>query len=128
MRGKAVPLVLIPRYTSYVGEGEYTTVPLEVSEYAKAYVTLWRGQILRSWETTHVRTFRATFQGSHDAEEWVNLGSEVTTVDTVDDHEIELTRRWFRVRILLSKGGDPTDDAVGITCWATGLLERRIED
>ena len=114
MAGQTVPLVLIPRYTSYVGANTFTTAPLAVSDYAKAHVTFWRGRCPGS--------FAAVFETSHDAVAWTNaLGTTtITTVDTSDKWNIPLRRRWFRVRITLS--------TTSITCWATGLLERRLEE
>ena len=120
MIGKAVPLVLIPRYTTYVGESTFTTVPLRVSEYAKAHVTLWRGPLTGS---SRGGSFTAEFQVSHDGETWENAVTAITTVDRSDNYDITLDYRWLRVKITLSV---TTGSDVGITCWATGLLERRI--
>lgn len=122
MKGEAVPLVLIPRYTTYAGTGEFTTAPLDVSAYGDAVVTFWRGTMLQG--PGAASTFTANFQGSHDAVQWEDLGSPIATVDAVSTQEIELTRRWFRVRVLIDDV-DP-DAGVAITLWATGLLERRI--
>jgi hypothetical protein len=114
MAGQAVPLVLIPRYTSYVGANTFTTVPLAVSDYEQAHVTFWRGRCPGS--------FAAVFETSHDALVWTNaLGTTtITAVDTSDRWDIPLDRRWFRIRIALG--------TTSITCWATGLLTRRLED
>ncbi|MEJ2202960.1 MAG: hypothetical protein P8170_02490 [Gemmatimonadota bacterium] len=38
MAGELVPLVLIPRYTSYVGDGTFTTIAMDVTEYESAIV------------------------------------------------------------------------------------------
>lgn len=121
MIGKAVPLVLIPRYTTYVGESTFTTAPLRVSDYAMAYFTFWRGPLTGSGLGG---TFKADFQLSHDGEVWVDAITQITSVDGYDDLEITLSRRLLRVKIELAV---TTGNTVGITCWATGLLERRIE-
>ena len=123
MKGQAVPLVLIPRYTSYLGSGEFTTVPLDVTQYAQACVTFWRGGL---WHASMGATFQAVFQVSHDADEWftVNPPGTITTTNTYGTFEVALSRRWFRIKIDLAED----NRVVGITCWATGLLERRIED
>ena len=120
MIGKAVPLVLIPRYTTYVGESSFTTAPLRVTEYAKAHVTLWRGPLTGS---TRGGSFTAEFQVSTDGDTWDNAITAITTVNTADNVEITLDRRWLRVKITLAV---TTGSDVGITCWASGLLERRI--
>ncbi len=113
MAGQAVPIVLIPRYTSYVGPSTFTTVPLEVTDYARACLTFFRGRCPTS--------FAAVFEESHDAAAWTNaLGTTITTVDTSDQLSIPLTKRWFRVRINLSTSP--------ITCWASGLLTRRLAE
>lgn len=115
MAGQAVPMVLIPRYTSFVGAGTFTTVPLPVADYAQAHVTFWRGRCTGG-------SFSAVFEDSHDAVTWSNcLGTTtITSVDTCGNWDIPLERRWFRVRIALSTSA--------ITCWATGLLERRLRE
>jgi hypothetical protein len=113
MAGQAVPLVVIPRYTSYVGANVFSTVPLEVTDYSMAHVTFWRGRCPTA--------FSAVFEESHDALVWFHaLGTTITSVDRSDNLHIPLTRRWFRVRITLS--------TLPITCWASGLLERRLAE
>jgi hypothetical protein len=112
MAGQAVPVVVIPRYTSYVGANTFTTVPLDVSADVTAFLTFWRGPCPAG--------FAAVFELSHDALVWSNaLGTTIVLDNRSDKLEIPLTRRWFRVRISLSTWP--------ITCWATGLLERRLE-
>jgi hypothetical protein len=39
MAGELVPLVLVPRYTSYLGAFAFTTIGMEVTDYEKALVT-----------------------------------------------------------------------------------------
>jgi hypothetical protein len=77
-----------------------------------AFLTFWRGPCPGG--------FSAVFQTSHDALAWSNALGTITTTNQSDKLEIPLTRRWFRVRIALSTWP--------ITCWATGLLERRLEE
>ena len=116
MAGEAVPLVLIPRFTSYVGNNAFTTVPLRVSDYSKAHITFWRGRLL-------VETFSAEFQVSHDAYTWQNALSPptvITSVDACDSYSMDLNHRWFRIKIVLSGSA--------ITCWATGLLVKRVKE
>jgi hypothetical protein len=120
MKATVQPFVLIPRYTSYVGENvaaeAFVTVPLDVSRFSLAVLTFWRGPLTGSGAG-----FSATFQTSHDADSWFNAAAAVTSVDTCTKHEIALERRWLRVKIELSG----TDAA--ISCWATGSLEERLD-
>lgn len=120
MIGKAVPLVLVPRYTTYVGESTFTTAPLRVSEYVQAHVTLWRGPLIGAGRGG---SFTAEFQVSHDGNDWENAIAAVTTVNRSNAYDVPLSRRWLRLKVTLSVS---TGSDVGITLWATGLLEKRI--
>jgi len=128
MKGTVEPFVLIPRYTSYVGENKedggvdnsFATVPLDVSAFSKAVLTFWRGPLLGGPGAA----FSAQFESSHDGVTWFPEGAAITSTDTSDKHDIDLDRRWFRVRIELTE--NPTNETVGITCWATGNLEQRL--
>ena len=127
MVGMAVPLILVPRFTGYVGAGTYATAPLDVTAYARAFVTLWRGPLVG--DPGDGALFECWFEGSHDAQQWTRIvpmppSPVITTVDTSSDEEIPLTRHWMRVVIRLTAD---SAFAVGITCFAAGLLERRIE-
>jgi hypothetical protein len=115
MIGEAVPLVLLPRYSSFVGENTFTTAALRVSDYAKAHVSFWRGPLKSG-------SFQAEFQVSHDGQTWDTV-TTVTTVDTRDEYSLTLKERWLRMEIQISGGNGPA-----ITCWCTGLLEKRIAD
>ena len=122
MIGEIVPVVMLPRFTSYLGEGTYTTVPLDVSEYAGAAIEFWRGK-LRSPATG---TFAAYFEEA--SEPWGSDGAwstldDFSTADASDLVEVEFSKKYFRIRIVLT---DSTYHAVGITCWAAGSLQRRI--
>jgi len=46
MAGELVPLVLLPRYSSYVGASTFTTIGMEVTDYANAIVNVWRGKLI----------------------------------------------------------------------------------
>ena len=116
MKGTLMPVVVLPRYTSLLGGGTFTTVPVDVSEYSAATLTLWRGY------TALGGSFTAYFEDSHDALEWTVLngsgsdpGANASVIVRFD-----LSRRWLRARVVLAS----TDSA---TCWVVGALEERVE-
>ena len=131
MAGELVPLVMLPRYSVFVGKltGSdlgYTTIAMDVSDYQNAILNVWRGVLLG----TTAPSFDMYFEESTDQVAWTNCS--VTTTDSgppyhlADKTEIQyiaaLSKRWFRMRIAL--GGTTTDTE--ITCWAVGFLEQRI--
>ena len=119
MKGELVPVVLVPRYTGYVGSGTYTTMPLNVEAFAKGTITLWRGRL----PGTGSPTFTAYFEDSHDGVEWTpfDAGGEDPGADASAIVRFDLVRRWLRVRVVLTGSG------TGASCWAVGMLERRVE-
>lgn len=46
MAGELTPLVLLPRYSTYVGESTFMTIAMDVTEYEMAIVNCWRGKLL----------------------------------------------------------------------------------
>ena len=130
MRGQTVPLILIPRFTGLVGNQDFTTPPLEVTPYALAALTLWRGPLVAQVSTTP--TYAAFLEVSHDADTWFTFppgpagasgfdpgGS--TTVGGSLQMTVNFLYRWFRVRIELR------GTSVGVTTYVTGTLEYRVE-
>lgn len=120
MKGELEPVVLVPRYTSYIGSGSYTTAPLNLEPYSRVKITVWRGYM----PGTGSPTFKMYFEDSHDAETWTAFnpsgedpGANPSTPGIVS---CDLIRRWFRVRVEL------TGTSTGATCWAVGLLEKRV--
>lgn len=109
MQGQMVPVILLPRFTSFAGLGVYETAPLEVTEYDRMVVVLGRNVVAIDAATV-------TFQDSHDGVEWFDLHTE-SGVGTVD---VTLTRRWFRLTIELE------NDASYVTYWCAGQLRRRV--
>lgn len=128
MAGAAVPLIMIPRFSTYSGEGSFTSAPLDVSGYSKAVLQFWRGPLVGTVSGA-TPSFAAVFQqsqvGYDDPGSWVDVGSVITSVNTVSTVELDLDRRWFRVKIDLV--ASLADLGVGITCWAIGSLVQRVE-
>src|SRR3989304_1558448 len=70
MAGELVPLVLLPRYTTYAGKVNadqyFTTIAMDVTQYTSAIVNTWRGKIVGP--TTP--GFKAWFRESTDQVVW----------------------------------------------------------
>ncbi len=123
MVGELVPFVMIPRFTTYLGTSEFTTVALDVSAFKGGSLRLWRGKLVGGG------TFKLYTETSHDGYTWfgypIGGGGLPTPWDPGDDASVGVglafDRRYFRVRVVLT-GTNP-----GVTCWATGLLEYRID-
>lgn len=125
--GPAVPFILIPRFTSYVGPGTYTTVPLETSRFAGAEVTVWRGPLVG--DTGAGAGFELWVEGSHDANEWSRVAPPlpspvISTPNTFDQLSVPTTYKWLRAHVDLAAD---TSDVVAITIWITGILNLRVQ-
>lgn len=127
MKGDLVPVVMIPRFTSYVGEGTYTTVPMDVSGFKSATLEFWRGLL---HGTVGQVSFNAHFEEAAQpsppsASDWVALISPISAPNTSSLLPLTFTRQFFRIRIELATSDD-TNNLAAITCWAAGSLEKRI--
>ena len=118
MAGELVPLVLLPRYSSYVGASNFTTIGMEVSDYSAAIVSVWRGKL-----TGTGPTFGITFEESTDQQNWTTCTGTTPNADPGQELEAQytatLSKRWFRAKVTLG-GTGPAG-----TCWALGFLEMR---
>lgn len=132
MIGKLIPLILVPRYTSYMGatsdtpgEGttDYVSAPIEVNAYASGSITAWRGHLAG----TSSPTFKLYVQASTDGVAWKDLHLTMTDpwVDPGEEQALTVTfscdQRFIRARVALG-GTDPA-----VTCWATGFLVDRVD-
>lgn len=126
MIGELVPLVMIPRFTSYVGEGTFTTLALDVSAFGKANVEFWRGALMGGSDPTPAE-FEAVFEEANQADteeaDWTAIGSAITTPSANDLVSLEFTKKYFRIRIDLTASNL---GSAAITAWAAGNLELRI--
>ena len=116
MAGLYVPLVLIPRFSTYAGATTFSTVGMDTSEYEKAVLSFWR-----SGPGT-LTTFAITFEESMDQITWSTCGGGPFTdpgATTETQFSPVLTKRWFRVSVTLT-GTNAT-----VTCWCIGFLEQR---
>jgi hypothetical protein len=119
-QGEQVQLVLLPRFSTYVGASTFYTIGMDVTEYQTASVNVWRGKLMG---TTPTVAF--TFQESTDQVNWTTCaGTNVNGYDPGEETEgqssVTFTKKWFRVKVVLG-GTSPAG-----TCWAVGFLEQRL--
>ena len=118
MAGKNVPVVLVPRFTGYVGDGTYWSQPIPTSAYSGISIDFWHGLLIGTGPpgvTVH-------FQESNDVANWRFCGGGPWTVPPgVSETPLSavLTMAWFRFGVIL--GGTNA----GVTCWAQGFFELR---
>ena len=127
MAGELVPLVMLPRYTTYAGKvtsAYFTTIALDVTQYESAILNVWRGKIVGTAETP---PFKMWFEESTDQDTWsVCTGSPGDTSGgdpgegTETQYTLTLKKRWFRVKIELQNADNV------VSCWAVGFLEERL--
>jgi len=122
MAGEYVPLVMMPRFTTYIGEATFETVALDVSEFEKLVLSVWRGPLLGN--TGSGASLEITFETSDDNEHWAPFPyvPAITTAGGTTVVEVELLQRFLRSKVVLTKDGT---DLVALTCWAAGHLDRR---
>jgi hypothetical protein len=91
---------------------------MEVTDYSKAIVNVWRGPLLGAGATVEF-----TFEESTDQTTWTTCSGISPPLDpganTEMQYQPELNKRWFRIKVTLT-GTDPS-----VTCWAIGFLEMR---
>ena len=118
MAGELTPLVLLPRYTTYVGQSTFQTIAMDVTEYENAVVNAWRGKLTGSGPTIAME-----LQESSDQVNWT-VCSGGASFDPGQEAEVQrtavLAKRWFRIQVTLG-GTSPAG-----TCWAVGFLEQRL--
>lgn len=119
MAGELVPLVLLPRYSTFSGATVFTTIGIDVSDYESAIVNVWRGNFIG----TGPPTFGITLEESTDRDEWAACSGATADYDPGGATEGQLTaalkRRWLRAKVTIT-GTDPS-----VSCWAVGFLELR---
>lgn len=117
-------IVFLPRFTTLVGPGTYTTQPLDVSQFASAQFQVWRGVQVGSsgLDVTKVKVF---LEESLDCQEWV-LGASAPRGVTIPYSESRLFSygfrlRWFRLRVEITAPGEGSVAGL-VTMWAEGIL------
>ena len=102
-------IVLVPRFSSFVGARTFTTPPLSVAGVASATIAAWRGAALG----TSV-TFSIVVQQSHDLQMWSDLTTLSPSANAEATAAVSFTMSWMRLSITLG-GGTPV-----VNCWAVG--------
>jgi len=124
MPGSLVPLVMLPRYTTYTGQVEFTTIGMDVTKYETAILSVWRGR-LGGAGTVQITCEESTDSGGVAGSWSPCSGTNTQNFDPGEEAEAQvtatLTKRWFRLRVALT-GTNPQ-----VTCWAVGFLEDREE-
>ena len=123
MAGELVPLVMLPRYTTYAGTKPnigFTTVGMDVTEFDAAILNIWRGAMLGGGSPL----FKVNCEESTDQNTWTICTGTTEDTEVDEDEELqfnpELTKRWFRLRIEIS-GTAPV-----VSCWGVGFLVQRL--
>jgi hypothetical protein len=116
MAGELVPLVLIPRYTTYAGATSFETIGMDITEYEQAILSFWRGAGVGMTSVT------ITCEESIDQLNWTTCGGGPFSdpgASTEGQFEPTFSKRWFRIKLTLA-GSGPV-----LTCWCIGFLMRR---
>ena len=110
-------LVFLPRFTTLVGESEFTTAPLDVSGQAGTQFQVWRGALRTTGGTP---AFTLFIEESLDAQSWALGPSTPQGFPILQNATVffsySFRLRWFRLRISIS-GTNPM-----VSCWAEGIL------
>lgn len=117
LEGQITPLVLIPRFTSYINPSstrDFPSVALDASAYSGGEVVLWCGPLIGSSASVDVE-----IQDSEDGVIWTALdsGGGSSSSETLT---LTLKRRWLRIVVTLAGTN------AAITCWCSGYLKRRV--
>lgn len=120
MAGKSVPVVFVPRFTSYVGGGLFYGIPIPVAAYDVVVVDFWHGVI----NGVGLVGMNLHLEESTDCSRWdptagTAIPSPYTPAVGEDQFRHTLTKAWFRLGIELMGSG------VAVTCWASGFFELR---
>ena len=122
MAGELVPLVMIPRFTTYAATGTYSTIAMDVTEYQNAILNVWRGTAVGGGGSPYA----IKFEESTDQVSWSVCSvtpSGGPNYDPGADSEAQyvaaLKKRWFRVSVILGASGPV------VMSWAVGFLEQR---
>ena len=119
MSGRTVPLLLVPRFTTYVREGEFASMGIDIAPFASAVVHAWRGKLIG---TTPSVSFR--FEESMERDSWSTCdgGSAFSPSEgVVETKTLAFRKRFLRVVVALA-GTD-----VAVTAHVFGHLVPRDE-
>lgn len=118
MAGMQTPVVFIPRFTTFVGPFFYHGLPLDVTAFSDANLSVWRGPLVGT--APPAPTFSVQFQQSVDRILWDPIGSAVAPPSNTEAPiAFAITQPWLRYQLVV---GGPNS---GVTCWLQGFLIRR---
>ena len=106
MEAMVEKVLLLPRYTSFVGAGTRLTQPMNVRAYASAIVTFTFVAGLGAGPTVLI-----SLQESPDLEIWTDVGDTLAH-GTPESRTFKF--EWIRLKLVIS-GTDPA-----FTCWCVG--------
>jgi hypothetical protein len=107
-------VVLLPRFSSFVGASTFNTPPMSVGEYASANVNAWRANLFGGSPT-----FQVVVQQSLDLSTWYNLATISPSANAEAAAAVTLTMAWLRLSVTLG-GTTPS-----VTCWVVGDFLKR---
>ena len=120
MAQTVTPAVLVPRFTTFVGEQSFFTLPIDVSAFQKGYISVWHGDMLG----TNTPKTLFNFLESTDRVIWSSI-SGASAIDPgpgiEEQVEFDISKRWLQLSVEL-KGTNPAT-----TCWVAGYFRNREE-
>ena len=121
MSGTVQKVVLLPRFTTFVGAGDFLTAPVNVRQFAQGLISVWRG---RESVVPGLDDFTVTLQESPDLEIWNDVASLVPDANEELSATADFDLEWVRLKINLSLDGSPAQEP-SVTCWAVANLVPR---
>src|SRR5262245_44268921 len=113
MAGTLVPLVLLPRYSTYAGVNTWLTIGMDVTEYEKAIVTFYQGP------SVNLSSLTIDFQESTDQVTWTSCAGGAFTAPGANSEtqfSPQISKRWFRISLTTTGANNV------LTCWCVGFL------
>lgn len=110
MAERTEKLILIPRYSTFAGAGDYWMKPIPARRYATAIVAAWRSAGVGASVLASVAIEQST-----DLQNWYSCGSSLSpSAGSETDGSFDFTADWFRVKVTIG-GTDPL-----VTLWSVG--------
>ena len=119
MAGKSVPVVIVPRFTTYAGAGSFDTEAIAVSRYASLGAVFWRAALLGAGAGLAIAV---AFEESNDGDSYSTCGGGPWVIPAAGQESfmtVAFTKAWLRFRTILT-GTNPV-----VTCRLAGAFELR---
>lgn len=120
MAGKNVPVVLVPRFTSYVSVGVFYTIPIPVAAYDALVIDFWHGTL-----NGPAPSMDLFLDESNDGTAWSPTNGPTVIPSPFPPLAGEYQFRRFLTKAWLRLGVHLVGANVAVTCWASGFLELR---